>query len=650
MHCGHLPTFRPSAWNRPMLTLAMLVSLVAGVISPNFSGAQDVLVPVPRLSPLRTDSPRETLSTFLRLSADMEAALVDYTTRASLAGAARLALLSDQMVALIDLRTVASASRREVGIQTATYLMDVFGRLPPLELATVPDEAMLEGEESMAYRIDGTPIRIVRIAAGERQGEYLFGASTIQAAPRFLRAVENLPLRTRLDTDSYSSLSPQLAGPLIPAGLVKLMPEPLRTLWLGTPIWKVVAMATYAAALFVIIAWLQSRLANHVSNDRLRALARQAVLPLAILAVASWALPFAAHQINVSGGFAKVTDTVRTLLGYMAYAWLFWMGARMTFEWVIRSPRIPDESLDANLLRLVGGVIGIVGAAVILAFGGQAIGLPIMSVLAGLGIGGLAVALALRPTMENLVGGVMLYIDRPVRVGDFCSFGTQMGTVEGIGLRSTKLRALDRTLITVPNAQFADMEIINWAACDQMLIQESIGLRYETKPDQLRYLLANIRRMLHAHPRINGETVRVRFVGYAESALNVNIRVYAATREWNDFFAIREDIFLRLNDLVDEAGSGFAFPSRTLYLARDDGLDSARSAEAVKVVERWRTDGELPFPRLSRDEIESLSGTIDYPPWGSPESEGEHFDTGTEALSAEAEEADPHSGDSQRQR
>ncbi len=166
------------------------------------------------------------------------------------------------------------------------------------------------------------------------------------------------------------------------------------------------------------------------------------------------------------------------------------------------------------MLRLLARIIGVVVVVGVLATGAQAMGLPVVSVLAGLGIGGLAVALAIRPTLENLIGGFILYLDRPIRVGDFCTFGAQSGTVESIGVRSTQVRAMNRTLITVPNAQFADMQIVNWAACDEMMIEQTIGLRYETDADQLRYVLAKIREMFHAHPRITPDSVRVRLSGY----------------------------------------------------------------------------------------------------------------------------------------
>jgi MscS family membrane protein len=628
-----------------LLEFAWAMALISALASQAAAQAVDASAP----TAIRTEGPRETFTSFLRLKTEMEDEIRSYMKEPSFAGVSRLALLSDEMNALLDLEGQAPASRREIGIRTFTYLMDVFGRLDPVDLDEIPDQDAAEASDDASFRIPGTPIYIARVTEGDRTGEYLFGASTVDAAPRFFRSVRARPLRSSLDIESFSALGPQLAGPLIPPGLVRSMPEPLKRLWLDTPIWKVAATFLVIAASVVGLGAAQRFLGEVEPRNRLARLAVRTILPLLLLAAAAAALPYLGFQINLSGRFADIVAALQALLGHVAYAWLFWIGVRMAFEWIILSPRISDTSLDANLLRLVGGVIGIVGVAVILAFGGQAIGLPVLSVLAGLGIGGLAVALALRPTLENLVGGVMLYIDRPVRVGDFCRFGDQTGVVENIGVRSTTLRALDRTLISVPNAQFADMQIVNFAHCDQMLIKDVLGLRYETTPDQLRFVLASMRRMLHAHHRIDGETVRVRFAGYGEYALKVEIRAYATTREWNDFFAIREDVYLRLYDIVAEAGSCFAFPAQTVYLARDPGLDEKRQEAAEAEVERWRGSGRLPFPRLAQEEIDRLEATLDYPPRGSSGSA-----TGTPLAEANQEPLSggetPSSGDEPRER
>ena len=260
------------------------------------------------------------------------------------------------------------------------------------------------------------------------------------------------------------------------------------------------------------------------------------------------------------------------------------------------------------------------------------LGVPIVPLVASLGVGGIAVAVAARPTLENLIGGIILYTDRPERVGDFCSFGDNMGTVEQIGVRSTQIRALDRTVVTVPNATFADMEIINWARCDTMLIQATIGLRYETRFEQLRYVLAMLREMCLAHPKIENNTVRIRFVGWGSASLDIDIRIYALTRDWNEFFAIKEDVMLRVGEIVEQSGSSFAFPSQTLYLGRDNGLDEERSDQAIRQVQSWRNAGELPFPNMARSHREQLADTLDYPPHGSPDA---HYPQVQEGETAE---------------
>ena len=188
------------------------------------------------------------------------------------------------------------------------------------------------------------------------------------------------------------------------------------------------------------------------------------------------------------------------------------------------------------------------------------------------------------------------------------------------------------------------MQIVNFAHCDSMLLNVQIGVRYETTPDQLRFLLAKIREMLHAHPRIDRESVRVRFSGYADSALMIDLRVYIDTQEWNDFFAVREDVFLRIYDLVIEAGTGFAFPSQTVYLGRDTGIDNKRTDAAEAVIETWRRQGRLPFPSYAVSDIERFEGTLDYPPRGSVTA-GRAASETAEPLGAVAKAEEPAEGE-----
>ena len=245
-------------------------------------------------------------------------------------------------------------------------------------------------------------------------------------------------------------------------------------------------------------------------------------------------------------------------------------------------------------------------------------GFNVTALVAGLGVGGIAVALAAQKSIENLFGGVMLYADRPVRVGEFCRFGDKVGTVEYIGLRSTRVRTLDRTLVTVPNAEFSALQLENFARRDFIRLYTTIGLRYETTPDQLRHILVETRRLLYAHPMISNDPARVRFVGFGAYSLDLEVFAYATTNDWAEFLGIREDVYLRIMDLVQASGTGFAFPSQTLYLAKDGGLDDERARAAEAEVAACRERGDLLLPDFPDERIAALSGEHPWPPAGSP--------------------------------
>jgi MscS family membrane protein len=246
-------------------------------------------------------------------------------------------------------------------------------------------------------------------------------------------------------------------------------------------------------------------------------------------------------------------------------------------------------------------------------------GFDVTALLAGLGVGGIAVALAAQRTVENLFGGVSILADRPVSVGDFCRFGDRVGTVEEIGLRSTRIRSLERTLVTIPNAEFSRIQIENFAARDKLWYHPTLGLRYETTPDQLRYVLIEIRRMLYAHPKVDPDPARVRFTGFGAYSLDLEVFAYVRTRDWGEYLEIAEDLNLRIMDIVEASGSGFAFPSQTLYLGRDEGLDAKRVAEAETRVREWRERRELYLPRFPEELVRELGESLAYPVEGSPD-------------------------------
>ena len=285
-------------------------------------------------------------------------------------------------------------------------------------------------------------------------------------------------------------------------------------------------------------------------------------------------------------------------------------------DWVagVRSSSERVDQHQQTIIDLVRRVVRILVYLIGVVMAAQVLNIPWQGLVAGISVGGLAVALAVQPALGNLFAGITLYSDRPIKVGDFCRFGETMGTVEQIGLRSTRIRTLDRTVVTIPNAEFSNMQIENYARRDRIWLQTKLQLRYETTEDQLRYVLVELRKLLIAHPRVSADPVRVRFAGFGAHSLDIEIFAYVLTPDIGEFQAVREDVYLRIMALVTGAGAQFAFPSAMHYRAEDNPPDAERVQAAEAEVARWRGDNALPFPDFDWQEKASISGSLDYPP------------------------------------
>ncbi len=553
-----------------------------------------------------------------------------------LAQQARARALLSRAEASLDLGGVPPAIRRAVKLESTLLLKEVLDRLPLPSGEAVPDAQAVKAQGLTRWRIPRTGIDIVQVTEGPRAGEFLFSQETVRQASAFYQKVKHLPYLTTGTEGLYQryvSTPGRLLAPKWLAWIVDL-PAWAQSLHYGQTVWQ---WATLVLTLLVLLSVLYALAIWHrrftVPDSPVQRVLRRLLVPTVAILGLWFASYFLDQQINFTGRGLVIVLKGLLVPKTLLEAYIGYLLSILVAERIIASPRIDAASLDANMIRMVASVLGLSFGLAIIFAGANEFGVPLLPLVASLGVGGLAVALAARPTLENLIGGIILYIDRPVRAGDFCSFGDHTGTVERIGVRSTEIRGLDRTVITVPNASFADTEIVNWARCDRMLIRAVIGLRYETTLEQLRYVLAKLREMFVAHPKIDNDTVRVRFVGYGSSSLDIEIRVYALTREWNEFFAIQEDVFLRVGEIVEDGGTSFAFPSQTLYVGRDKGLDAERGEAAMQQVQSWRRTRQLPFPQMVRSDRERLADTLDYPPRGSPDA--------TRPEAPEADEAEP---------
>jgi MscS family membrane protein len=228
--------------------------------------------------------------------------------------------------------------------------------------------------------------------------------------------------------------------------------------------------------------------------------------------------------------------------------------------------------------RFIKAVVVVMALFLIL----SVLGFNMSTALAGVGIGTLAVGFGAQKTIENLFGGVSVLGDEVIRVGDVCKFGDRTGTVEDIGLRSTRVRTEERTLLAIPNGTVATINVENLSRRDKMLFKTVLGLHTDTSEEHVRAVLSELRRVLGGHPKIESNTVRVRLIELASSALNVELVCYILTQDFNEFAAVREDVLLHIMNLVEDSGASFASASQTLYLGGDPGSTKGKIDAAVK--------------------------------------------------------------------
>jgi MscS family membrane protein len=548
----------------------------------------------------------------------------EYMPSPSRARFQRLISLGDTVLGSLDISKLPPAARQKAGRAAALSLYDTLNRiqLPPLDQLPAAEQwASANGTNATRWVVPNTEIALERVTTGSRQGEFLFSSDTVARADEFYKRVRGLEYVRGVPLASLREIMTSGGGWPIPYRWIQAMPTWMRVPLAGQAAWKWIAMSLIlgVSALFLRVAY---RMSHRGSPDQpFRQAVAQLVLPLFVLLAAPTVAYMALAQVNLIGDVASLVALAATAVLYLAGAWICWRAAPVIAEAIIVSPKIPTEGIDAHLIRIATRLLGIAAAAALLAVGADRLGIPVYGIVAGLGVGGLAIALAAQSTVENLIGGLNLFADRPFLVGDYCRCGTQEGTIEAVGIRSTRLRGRDRTVTTIPNADMSKMSIVNLTRRDRMLLQAIIGVRYETSPEQLRFLLVKLRELLFGHPRIDPDTVRVRFIGFGASSLDIEIAGYVPTVDWPEFLGIREDVWLRVMEIVAHSGTGFAFPSQTLYFGRDGGLDASRGEAAEAEVRHWREQGRLPFPNFTPEQARKLRGTVPFPPPGAVKQE-----------------------------
>lgn len=408
------------------------------------------------------------------------------------------------------------------------------------------------------------------------------------------------------------------------------LPDPLsETLWFGAPASHWLAMLVLLIAAFFLawgITWLIRFILNKIwkssTIDPTKGVIASLALPVSLY-LAVWLFVLLSQQAGISivlrQRFSGLT-IIAAVVAILIFLWqLSGFIGRFTSKRMTQRGNVSGTSIVLFLQRAARFVIAVLGAIMIL----DVVGIDVTAGLAALGIGGLALAFGAQKTIENFIGGVSVIADQPVRVGDFCVVGDVVGTVEKIGMRSTKIRTLARTIVTIPNGEFSAARIENFAHRDRFLFNPTFEMRYETTPDQLRFLLVEIRAILYSHPKVSPDPARIRFVALGKDSIKLEIFSYITAVSFDEYLEVQEDVLLRIMEVVDISGTGFAIPAQTVYFTQDTGLSEEKAEKVKERVKKWKEENELQIPHFDPAKIRELENKINYPPDGSVDRKNE---------------------------
>ncbi|NOQ51583.1 MAG: mechanosensitive ion channel [Desulfuromonadaceae bacterium] len=247
-------------------------------------------------------------------------------------------------------------------------------------------------------------------------------------------------------------------------------------------------------------------------------------------------------------------------------AWFCYNSVSLLEHWLGHWAKRTESTLDDHLVPFIRKTLRVFIVFLAILMLVQNLGYSISGLLASLGIGGLAVALAAKDSLSNIFGSIMILLDRPFTIGDWIKADDLEGTVEEIGFRSTRIRTFAKTLITVPNSTLMNMSIDNFSRMPKRRIKLTIGITYDTNPQQMRQAVAAIKQMLREHPAIDQDFFLVNFTNFGASSLDIMVYCFTTSTIWGEYLDAREDVCLKIMETLGELGLDIAFPSQTVYL------------------------------------------------------------------------------------
>ncbi len=541
------------------LTLAILIICGHGVFA-----SENPLIPV------KLDSPRDTMKSFM-------SAMGDYKTGVEQGKTDKRDRIDDA-IRCLNLKDIPFVLRKEKGAEAAVLLKEVIDRIIVIDLNLIPEEVGDLKNPLLRWRLKDTEITISRVKEGEREGDYLFSADTVYRAREYFEKVKHIP---HLEKSGGGALykEPWTASTLPDWALRKSILLPnwqwlgmLISIFLGLLIKKLIEIQVHLLKKFT------SRTKFEWDDKIIYAFDRPAGL---IGASGFWIISI--FVLKFEGTAQMILMNFVQVIFSISVIWLAYNSVNVLTEYLMHLTSKTESKLDDQLVPLIQKALKVFVIVFGVLVSCQNLGFNVMSVLAGLGLGGLAFALAAKDACANFFGSIMILLDRPFNIGDWVIIGETEGSVEEIGFRSTRIRTFYDSLITVPNSILANANIDNMGQRNYRRIKAFFGLTYDTPPEKMEAFLEGVKNIVKANPYTRKDYYHVVFTAYGNFSLDVMLYCFLKVPDWSAELVQRQNIYLEILRLAEKIGVDFAFPTQTLHMESFPGQESLRIPHQIDV-------------------------------------------------------------------
>ena len=527
--------------------------------------------------PADTSSPRATLLSFIEACNELHRQTREdqYFDRESESHR----LLIRRILDCLDTSELPEFERLDTASQVAVCLKEILDRveLPAAEEVPGREESQTsDGDDGLSrWRIPGTRISVERIADGPRKHEFLFSSGSVGRAVEYYNDIQSLPYRTAQPATSPGLYRWYVSAPRDPTigEIVAQLPEWCRNELLGATVWKwigVVIASMVSAALIVLCFWAYRWSTRRIARQTQLLYWAALVFPILAVCIPLGLQRFAINQLALRGspllGITFLTDMTAILFSLVL---IFGVTNRIAAA-TIASPKFSPYGLDAQCIQLLAKFIGILLSIIALLEGGRYLGIPITTLLASAGVGGLAIAFAAQDMLRTVFGTIMLLADRPFRVGDRIITDQYDGQVESIGLRSTKIRLLSGHQAVIPNGKLAGSDIENIGRRPHIRQTVKLYLPSDTGVQQVKQALSIVREVLDQHDGMDDDYPPKIFLReFKEDSLEIEFTYWYHPAQYWDALALGERLYLRIINDLESAGIAYGSPLITVRQKSD---------------------------------------------------------------------------------